>query len=70
MLSDYFARQAMADAGATAMAETFRAIGLHNAFFIAPAISLALALVLFAGSRTVAVDMEKLQKWMREMTSK
>lgn len=70
MLSDYFAKRAMAEAGATAMAETFRAIGLHNAFFIAPVMSLALALVLFAGSRTVADDMEKLQKWMREITTK
>ncbi|MGH9939945.1 MAG: MFS transporter, partial [Blastocatellia bacterium] len=70
MLSDYFAKSAMTEAGATAMTEAFRAIGLHNAFFIAPVISLTLAVVLFAGSRTVAADMEKLQKWMKEAASK
>jgi len=70
MLSDYFAKRAMTDAGATAMTEAFRAVGLHDAFFIAPVISLSLSLVLFAGSRTVASDMEKLQKWMREAVSK
>ncbi len=70
MLSDYFAKSAMTAAGATAMTEAFRAVGLHNAFFIAPVISLLLAAVLFAGSRTVAADMEKLQKWMREAANK
>jgi predicted MFS family arabinose efflux permease len=70
MLSDYFAKSAMTEAGATAMTEAFRAIGLHNAFFIAPVISLALAVVLFAASRTVASDTEKLQKWMKEAASK
>jgi predicted MFS family arabinose efflux permease len=70
MLSDYFAKRAMAGAGATEMTETFRALGLHNAFFIAPIISFSLSLVLFAGSRTVASDMEKLQKWMRTAVSK
>jgi MFS family permease len=70
MLSDHFARQAMTAAGATAMTEAFRATGLHNAFFIVPVISLLLALVLFAASRTVAGDMEKLQQWMRQAASK
>jgi predicted MFS family arabinose efflux permease len=70
MLSDYFAKRAMAGAGAVEMTEAFRAVGLHNAFFIAPIISFSLSLVLFAGSRTVASDMEKLQKWMRAAVSK
>ena len=70
MLSDYFAKKAMSDAGAPVMTEAFRAGGLHDAFFIVPIISLSLSLVLFAGSRTVASDMEKLQKWMREAVSK
>jgi predicted MFS family arabinose efflux permease len=70
MLSDYFAKRAMTGAGATEMTEAFRAVGLHDAFFIVPMISLSLSLVLFAGSRTVASDMEKLQKWMSKAVSK
>ncbi|MGH9837442.1 MAG: spinster family MFS transporter [Blastocatellia bacterium] len=70
MLSDQFARKAMTAAGGAAMTEHFRAIGLHDAFFIVPVISLTLAVVLFAGSRTVAGDMEKLQQWMRQAASK
>jgi hypothetical protein len=70
MLSDHYARQAMTAAGATAMAESFRAEGLHNAFYVVPLVSLILAGVLYAGSRTVAKDMEKLQRWMRESAAK
>lgn len=69
-LSDYFAKQAMADAGATAMAEGFRASGLHSAFYVVPVVSLILALVLFAAARTVSKDMEKLQAWMRQVAAK
>ena len=69
-LSDYFARQAMIEAGATTMAESFRAEGLHSAFYVAPIVSLILAGVLFAGARTVAKDMEKLQLWMRNAANK
>ena len=70
MLSDHYARQAMSAAGATAMTEAFRAEGLHNAFYVVPVVSLILAAVLYAGSRTVAKDMEKLQRWMRESAAK
>lgn len=66
MLSDHYARQAMAAGGGTAMTEAFRAEGLHNAFYVVPLVSLILAFVLYAGSRTVAKDMERLQRWMRE----
>jgi len=69
-LSDYFAKSAMTAAGASAMAEPFRAAGLHSAFYVVPIVSLVLALVLFAASRTVSADMEKLQVWMRESSSK
>jgi hypothetical protein len=48
----------------------YSATGLHSAFYVVPIISLVLAGVLFAGSRTVAKDMEKLQQWMREAASK
>ena len=69
-LSDYFAKSAMTAAGASAMAEPFRAAGLHDAFYVVPVISLVLALVLFAASRTISGDMEKLQKWMRDAVAK
>ena len=56
----------MLAAGTGVMAEAFRAEGIHRAFYIVPAVSLALAGVLFAASRTVGTaDMDKLQRWMR-----
>ncbi|HSF22689.1 MAG TPA: MFS transporter, partial [Blastocatellia bacterium] len=69
MLSDHYARQAMAAGGGTVMTEAFRAEGLHDAFYVVPVVSLILAFVLYAGSRTVAKDMERLQRWMRESAS-
>ncbi|HWN99117.1 MAG TPA: MFS transporter [Blastocatellia bacterium] len=66
MLSDHYAKAAMTAAGASAMSEAFRAEGLHSAFYVVPLVSLILAIVLYAGSRTVAKDMERLQRWMRE----
>ncbi|MBI1762170.1 MAG: MFS transporter, partial [Acidobacteria bacterium] len=62
-LSDHYA--AVARASGLVTAEAARASGLHSAFYIAPVVSLVLALVLFAGARTVARDMEKLQAWMQ-----
>ncbi|HEY2839949.1 MAG TPA: MFS transporter, partial [Pirellulales bacterium] len=44
----------------------FVAAGIHDAMFVLPVVNLALAFVLFAGSRTVKRDAERLQKWMRE----
>jgi MFS family permease len=65
MLSDHYARRAMNEAGATAMAESFRAAGLHSAFYVVPLVSLVLSGVLFAASRTVARDMNRMQLWLR-----
>ncbi|PYT07988.1 MAG: MFS transporter [Acidobacteria bacterium] len=70
MLSDHYAKQAMTSAGASAMSEAFKAEGLHSAFYVVPLVSLILAIVLYAGSRTIGKDMEKLQRWMRESTAK
>jgi predicted MFS family arabinose efflux permease len=75
MLSDNFALRAAANAGQVfesvkQVPPEFRAIGLHQAFYSAPVISLLLALVLFAGARTIAGDMEKLQKRMLELVGK
>lgn len=58
-LSDRMARRAAAAAGSTVLTEAAKAIGLQQAMFIIPALSLALAAVLWAGSRTILKDMEK-----------
>jgi MFS family permease len=63
-LSDYFARLAMAEAGASQLDEHFRAVGLHSAMYIIPLCSVLLAAVLLAASRTVSWDISKLQLWM------
>ena len=52
-LSDRLARAA---AQGSVMTEQFRATGLHGAFFIVPCVSLLLAFVLFAASRSVGRD--------------
>ncbi len=56
MLSDRLAHRAMEATGSTVMTDAIRAMGLHDAFFIVPAIGMTLALVLFAASRTVERD--------------
>lgn len=60
-LSDRFARRAMAIEGTPALTESARAAGLHDAFFVVPVLSLLLALVLFAASRTVERDTRRAQ---------
>ena len=59
MLSDRMAREAMAAAGATQMTEAFRAMGLQQAMVIIPVLLLALAGVLYMGSRTIEGDIER-----------
>jgi len=59
MLSDHFAHQAMAAAGATAMTEAFKASGLHSAMYAIPVLAVLASLVLFAASRTVEGDIRK-----------
>ena len=56
MVSDHFTRKAAAGA---ASLEPFRGAGLHSAMYLIPALSIALALVLFAATRTVGRDMER-----------
>ena len=46
--------------------EPFRADGLHTAMYIVPILASILAVVLFAASRTVKKDVERLQTWMKE----
>lgn len=55
-LSDMLARRAMAAAGTSQMTEAFRAIGLQQAMLVIPTLSAILALVLWAGSRTMVKD--------------
>jgi predicted MFS family arabinose efflux permease len=57
MASDYFTRRAAAGAAL----EPFRGEGLHAAMYLLPVLSLILSLVLFAGSRTVGKDMERMR---------
>ena len=57
-LSDYLAWRAANLAGAANMTETFRAIGLQQAMLVIPALSLALAFVLYMGSRAMLTDVQ------------
>jgi MFS family permease len=56
-LSDMMARRAATMAGSSVITEAARATGLQQAMFVIPVLSVGLALVLYAGSRTVARDM-------------
>jgi MFS family permease len=58
-LSDALAHRAAVAAGSPELTEAARAAGLHQAMYVVPALALALAAVLFAGSRTVAADMAR-----------
>jgi MFS family permease len=69
-LGDLFAKRAMVAAGVAAsttpVPDQFREIGLHEAFYIVPALCAALGIVLFAASRTVAADMRRLSDWYEQ----
>jgi MFS family permease len=56
-LSDYLARGAARSTGSAAITEASRAIGLHQAMYVIPALSAGLGLALYAASRTIAEDM-------------
>ena len=60
-LSDIFARHAADLAGSAKVTEAFKAIGLQQAMLGIPVLSLGLALVLWAGSRTIKQDMARRQ---------
>lgn len=63
-LSDHFAKQAMAAAGASSLNEHFRAVGLHSAMYVIPVCSVLLVVALLRACRTVSGDMSQLQTWM------
>ena len=64
-LSDRMARRAMDAAGAHTMTEAFRATGLQQAMLIIPILSLALAVVLYFGSRTITRDSARREERMK-----
>ena len=72
LASDYFTARTANAAGVVATTqralEPFRAEGLHSAMYIIPALGVLLAIVLYAGSRTVTKDMARLNQWMHEST--
>ena len=55
-LSDLMAHRA---AGGARITEAFKAIGLQQAMYVIPLMTILLALVLYCGSRTIAADMRK-----------
>jgi MFS family permease len=69
LASDYFTTQAAALAGIVertpAALEPFRAAGLRAAMYLVPMLFGVLAIVMFAASRTVTRDVEKLRVWMK-----
>lgn len=64
-LSDRMAHRAAAAAGSAQLTEAFKAIGLQQAMVIIPVLSVALAVVLYFGSRTVAADMSRREMAVR-----
>jgi MFS family permease len=58
-LSDWRAREAAASLGLTAVNAQARATGLQEAMLIIPVLSFLLALVLYAGSKTIVRDMDR-----------
>ncbi|MGC2741987.1 MAG: MFS transporter [Candidatus Angelobacter sp.] len=58
-MSDVFALHAAHLAGLDKITEPFKAIGLQQALLLIPVLSLLLAAVLWAGSRTIAKDLAK-----------
>jgi MFS family permease len=59
-VSDHFARRAAAAAGSVEVTEWHKALGLHDAMYLVPALNVALVVVLFAASRTVTSDYQRL----------
>ena len=65
-LSDHFAESARLAAGAAAMTESFRAIGLHGALVMIPLALLLTMLALWQASRTFCEDARRMQAGLHE----
>ena len=72
LLSDYFTKQAAVASGVVEFSvsalEPFRAAGLRSAMYIIPVLSIVLTGVLYAASRAVKKDIEKLEGEIREIS--
>ena len=70
LLSDFFTKRAAQAEGITEFTqsalEPFRGDGLHSAMYVVPILGVIVTIVLFAASRTVSKDIERLQTWMQE----
>jgi MFS family permease len=62
--SDHYAREAARVAGSREVTELHKAIGLHDAMYLIPALNVALVVVLFAASRTVKGDYQRCRERM------
>ena len=58
-ISDLMAHRAAEAAGSAVVTEAFKAIGLQQAMIVIPILAVALAIVLWAGSRTIIRDMQR-----------
>ena len=65
-LSDRLAGAAMAAAGAPAMTDAFRAVGLHDAMFLIPVSLLLTAVFVFFASRSFDADARRMQEGLAE----
>lgn len=61
-LSDALAKSAAAAAGAPAMTDAFRAVGLHDAMYLIPVALVLTALFVFLASRTFTEDSRRMQQ--------
>jgi predicted MFS family arabinose efflux permease len=68
-LSDILARRAADAAGSTQITEVFRAVGLQQAMLAIPLLSVALAFVLWIGSRTITKDIARRERAVRELVA-
>jgi MFS family permease len=63
-LSDVLARRAATLAGSSQVTEAFRAVGLQQAMLVIPVLSVVLAFVLYAASRTILGDLARREAGM------
>ncbi|QCI64806.1 spinster family MFS transporter [Phreatobacter stygius] len=64
LLSDHYAQAAMTAAGASAMTEQFKAVGLHGAMSLVPVSLFVTALMMFLAARRFPVDAKAMRDGM------
>ena len=73
-MSDHYTLAAAAAAGVSAVSgpelEPFKGLGLRQAMYVVPVLNVLLAACMFAASRTVPRDIEKLRAWMADAAAK